>query len=338
MRSKPGFLAVLLWSGVLFAQQTPLTGPVEAFSFDAPTSSLRAVNGSLGSASLGPALFSEIEFGSVAPRQNYAIAFRHGRGLLVSGLGTDQPASSPLTDSAAVPEGVAWSGDGSTAILFSRKENWIQKLTGLPGSPKLGPSLNLSLLGGSLSAVASDTTGATIAIGIAGGASSGIFEVSDGQGFVPILSLAQPVALSFSDDGGTLYGIDGAALQLTEMKMADLTSQRWALGALQDPIAVRSATGASNARVIYVAGRSDRLLMTMDASSHQTIGTIPLSFQPTSLEPLGRRSFVLGSRVNGHDPLWSLSTSPQASVYFVPATPIPLRQAAPLPFGEDRRK
>ncbi len=323
---------------MLFAQQTPLTGPVEAFSFDAPTSTLRAVNGSLGSASLGPALFSEIEFGSVALHQNYAIAFRRGRGLIVSGLGTDQTTSSPLTDSSAVPEGVAWSGDGSTAILFSRKDNWIQKLTGLPGSPKLGPSLSLSLLGGSLTSVASDTTGATIAIGIAGGASSGIFQVTDGQGFVPVLSMSQPVALSFSDDNTTLYGIDGEARQLSEVRMSDLTSQRWGLDPLQDPIAVRSAPGASNSRVVYVAGRSDRLLMAMDASSHQTIATIPLSFQPTSLEPLGRKSFVLGSRVSGHDPLWSLTTSPQASVYFVPATPIPLRQAAPLPFGEDRRK
>jgi len=346
MRCKPGILGVLLWSGawssVLSAQA--LIGPIEAFSFDAPTRSLRAVNGSLGSASLGPALYSEIDFASVAPHQSYAVAFRNGHGMIVSGLGSASQPSVTALDAAAVPEAVAWSGDGSTAILYSRSGNWIQKLTGLPGSPALGPSLSTSLLGGSLLAVASDSTAAHIALGIAGGASSGIFEMTDGQGFVPLASLAQPVSLAFSDDDATLYGIDAAALQLSEVKMGDFSSQTWALAPLQDPIAVRSATGPSNSKVIYVAGRSDRLLMALDAASHQTIATVPLSFQPTLLDPLGRNSFALGSRVGGHDALWSLSISPQASVYFVPATPLTLKPTSQLPersaqgAGEDFRK
>ena len=333
MRCKPGFLGVLLWSGigsgVLCAQG--LIGPVEAFSFDAPTRSLRAVNGSLGSASLGPALYSEIDFASVAPHQNFAVAFRSGRGMIVSGLGSAAQPSVTALDSAAVPEGIAWSGDSSTAILFSRSGNWIQKLTGLPASPTLGPSLSTSLLGGNLLAVASDSKAAHIAIGIAG---AGVFEMTDGQGFVPLVSIAQPISLAFSDDDATLYGIDGASHQLSEVRVADFTSQRWALDPLQDPIAVRSATGASNAKLIYVAGRSDRLLLAMDASSHQTVATIPLSFQPTLLDPLGRSSFVLGSRVDGHDTLWSLRTSPQASVYFVPATPLTERKATQFPVLE----
>jgi hypothetical protein len=337
MRCKPGFLGVLLWTGVwsgVLSAQT-LVGPVEAFSFDAPTRSLRAVNGSLGSASLGPALYAEIDFASVAPHQNYAVAFRSGRGMIVSGLGS---ASQPVVialDSAAVPEGVAWSGDGSSAILFSRSGNWIQKLTGLPASPTLGPSLSTSLLGGSLLAVASDSAAAHVAIGMAG---SGVFEMTDGQGFVPLVSLAQPISLAFSDDDATLYGIDGASHQLSEVRIADFTSQSWALDPLQDPIAVRSATGPSNAKVIYVAGRSDRLLIALDASSHQTIASIPLSFQPTLLDPLGRRSFTLGSRLGANDTFWSLMTSPQASVYFVPATPLTSRMATPLPVQEDFRK
>jgi hypothetical protein len=341
MPSKFGLLG-LVFCGVLSAQSAPLSGPIEAFAFDAPTRTLRAVNGSLGSASLGPPLFSEIEFGSVAPHKDYAVAFRRGRGLIISSLGSDQPSSTLLADSASVPEGVpegvGWSGDGSSAILYSRAGNWIQKLTGMPASPKLGPSLSLSLLGGSLSALAIDTTGAHIAIGVTGGASAGIFDMTDGQGFVPLLSLSQPIALSFSDDGGTLYGIDGSTHQLSELKMADLTSRMWGLDPLQDPVAVRSVKGAGNSQAIYVAGRNDRLLMALDVSSHQTISIIPLSFQPTSLDPLGRNSFVLNSR-DGHDPLWSLVTSPQASVYFVPATPLALRQGeVALQLQEDRRK
>jgi len=68
----------LLISSCLSAQQTSLSGPVEAITFDAPTRSLRAVIGFPGAASFGPALLDNLDLASVAPRQNYGIVFESG--------------------------------------------------------------------------------------------------------------------------------------------------------------------------------------------------------------------------------------------------------------------
>lgn len=321
MRCVTVFLPVFFWIGVLPAQQPPFSGPVEAFTFDVPTMSFRAVVGSLGSAFLGPAILSRFDYGSVAPHQDYGIAFRGDQCLLVSGLGSEQLSTTVLPGSFSLPEGVAWSGDGSVAVLYSRTGNWIQTITGLPASANPGASVSMSLLGGTLSTVAIDLHGEHIAIGVVG-ETAGVYQIAGGQSFIPLLPLSKPIALTFADDGGTLYALDGATGQLSELNMADLTSQTWPLDGLQDPSLVRSAYDAAHRHVIYVAGRSDRLLRVYDASSHQVVADIPLSFQPSVIEPLGRDSFLLGPRANEGDPLWSFTNASQPTVYFVPATPL----------------
>ena len=96
MRKVLLFLAALSSIPSVLAQPSGVSGPVEGFTFDAPTSSIRAVIGSLGSASLGPAALSRLIFASVAPHQNYGIAFRRGQFLFVSQLGSDQVSTAGL--------------------------------------------------------------------------------------------------------------------------------------------------------------------------------------------------------------------------------------------------
>lgn len=183
------------------AQQAPLSGPVEGFVYDAPTGSIRGVLGSLGSASLGPAIVPLLDFASVAPRQSYALAVRRGQTLLISGLGSvglasTDPSLTALAGSFSVPDGIVWSGDGSVAVLYSRTGNWIQAITGLPDSVAAGPLLSLVPLGGSLSAVATDLHGARIAIGITGD-HSGVYGLVGGRvGSPPWMRLTRLLWLS----------------------------------------------------------------------------------------------------------------------------------------------
>jgi hypothetical protein len=145
-----------------------------------------------------------------------------------------------------------------------------------------------------------------------------------GQNFVPLVDISAPVALGFSDDG-TLYALDGATEQISEVGVSESGSvtsamQTWPLG-LDNAIAIRPARDASNRQILYVAAGSDRLLVEYDASSHQNIVAILLSFAPTTIIPLGSNSFLLRTRNNSSDPLWSFMNAPQPLVYFVPATP-----------------
>ena len=322
MRRKVGFFSILLIAGGLRAQQAPIRGPVEAYTFDAPTMSFRAVVGSLGSSSLGPALVEGIEYGTVAPRRDYAIAVRNGTVILVTGLGSGQVAAAQLSGAFSTPEGVAWSEDASLAVLYSRAGEWIQPVRGLPAAPETGSPLSLSSLGGSLSFVAVSGRGAHIAIGMAG-ETGGLFEVTAEQNIMPLLTLRKPVAATFSADGGTLYFLDGSSRQLSALNWQQRTSQTLPLDNVQDPFALGAVRDGVRGEIVYVASRSDRRLASYEASTGAAGATVELDFEPTGIEPLGRQSFSLAARAANSDPLWSFVTLPQPAIYFVPATPLP---------------
>ena len=321
MRSGLVFLAVSI--GVVSAQ-TPINGPLEGFTFDLPTLSLRPVIGSIGSATLGDPLFRGAIFGSVAPQQNHALIFDNGRCSVASGLGSAQTSTARIPGSFVLPEGVAWSSDGTTAVLYSKTGNWIQIVSGLPSAASVGASLSIGSLG-TLSAVAADTHGAQIAVGVAG-ASAGIYRVADGASFVQLLPLSNPVTLGFNEDASTLYGVDAGKNQLFALTMASLASQFWALS-LTDPIAIKATHDATNRAVIYVAGRSDRLLVAFDASTYQIVASAELSFQPEAIQTLGASTFLFGSRTTSDDILWSFRNTAQPTVYFVPAPPVKPRES-----------
>ena len=302
----------------LCAQQVFLSGPVDGFIFDPPTKTFRAVMGLPGSATFGPALASGFDTGWVAPHKNYAIGFQQGNCFLVTGLDSANVSPTPVAGLFGQPESTAWSGDGSVAVLYSRSANWLQVVSGLPDAPQLGAWVDLSPLGGSLSMVASDQRGKTIALAMQG-ANGGVSLSSDGQNFVSALAMANPAALTFSSDGGSLYILDGGALQLTIFSVNAYSFQTFSLSGLQDPSAIASGRDTQGHPVVYVAGASDQIFQAYDPASQQMLLNLALDFQPTGITAFGPNSFVIASRSHTTDPLWLFASVPQPAVYFVPA-------------------
>jgi hypothetical protein len=304
--------------GVVSGQQIGFSGPIEGFTFDLPTASLRAVTGTPGSALFGPALLDRLDFGSVAPHQNYAIAVQGENCLLVSNLGSDRISTSRISPVSRRLDAITWSGDGSLAILYSRSGNWIQEISGLPGNPSVGPYQELSSLGGLLSAVAAGQQGKQVAIAVTGN-SAGVYLLTDSQAFAPVLQLSNPIALAFSSDGTSLFVLDASAMQLSILNLASLSSQAIPLAGLADPFAIQSAPETQNRQLVYVASRSDQLLQEYDIASQQVVLELPLYSSPTGIDEFGQNSFLIRSRLQAGDPLWLLTSSPQPAVYFVPA-------------------
>jgi hypothetical protein len=301
--------------GVASGQTAGISGPVEGFTFDFPTASLRAVRGYPGAASFGPPILAGLEFASVAPQRNYAVAFQNGNFLVLSNLDSGKASSLAVPSVTRVPEAVSWSNDGTFAVLWSAGANWLETLSGLPSSPAAGAYIDVSALGGSLTAVAIDSTGKRIAIAVSG-SQSGVYLVTGSQGFAPIgPQLANPVAVSFSSDGTQLFAIDAGAKQLAIVNLSNSSSQMTALDGLADPFAVQGSAAR-----IYIASRSDRLLRELDASANQLVD-IPLSFSPRGIEPFGANSLLLASRSMASDPLWLVTNGTQPAAYFVPAIP-----------------
>ncbi len=320
LRTSVSLSLISILIGFLAAEQSQLSGPIEGFTFDAPTGSFRAVIGLPGSASLGPAILDGFGRGSVAPKKDYGLAFTGGKCAIVSGLSSANPSVSEFSGALASPDGVVWSADGSQAFLFSSSGNWVQRFSGFPNIATPRASVDLSFLSGSLSTIASDTLGKRLAIGV-DGELGGVYLVTDGGDPVPLLAGSKPIALAFSDDGSELYALDGATLRLTQLHLADFTSHPFSLDGLRDPVAIRSIRQASNRQVLYVAGRNDSLLRAYDADSRQILTDFPLDFSPTGLDDLGRNSFLLAPRRSGGDPMWVFTTTPQQAAYFVPLAP-----------------
>ena len=303
--------------GVASGQTAGISGPVEGFTFDPPTTSLRAVIGFPGAASFGPAIVSGLEFASVAPQRNYALAFQNGSFVVLTNLDSGKASSLAVPGVTRVPESVTWSSDGSFAVLFSAGANWMQTISGLPSTPAPGSYVDLSSLGGSLTSVALDTTGKQLAIAISG-AQSGVYVMTGSQAFAPVISLADPLGLSFSSDATKLFVVDAATKQLATVSLSNLSFQMTALNGLADPIAVQES-----ASKIYIASRSDQLLRELNSSGAE-VADIPLTFSPTGIQPFGANSLLVAARAQATDPLWLVTNGTNGSAsaaYFVPAIP-----------------
>jgi hypothetical protein len=316
---RPALLLVLgIASASCLPAQPSLSGPVEALTFDAPTRSLRAVIGFPGAASFGPVLLDSLDFASVAPRQNYGIVFQSGNCLFAAGLGSQAVSTVAIAGVAARPDGIAWSRDGSLAVLYSSAGRWFQTITGFPNAPVAGQMVDASNLGASLTAVAVDATGKQIAIAISGD-NGGVYQTTGGQDLTTLVAMSKPMALSFSADAQTLYALDAGTLQVTAVSLSGHGFQTLALPGIANPVGIQSVQDSQNRQLLYVAAGSDRMLRILDVASQQIVTDVQLNFQPTSLDQFGSGSFVVASRSQSAKPLWLFASTPQPGAYFVPA-------------------
>jgi hypothetical protein len=324
VRAILGIVGLLSFSCSVSAQQTALNGPIEGFTFDTPSHSLRAVIGTLGSASLGPILFALADSASIAPHKDYGIVAARGEYVFVSDLKSGKASSRGLDLSPSVGDQIAWSSDGSMALLYSRADNSIRLLTGIPDSPTIGSPADLSLMGGAVNTIAiarTPTHGSQIAIAMAG-ASAGVYGIKDGAGPVLLLPLTDPSALVFSDDDATLYALDKTTNSVTALTISNNASYSWPLDGLKGASAIAIGRDSSNQPLLYVASRRDRALSVYDVTTRQSTTNLSLSFEPDGIQPLGRASFLLAPRMSDGDALWSLKTVPSPAIFFIPATPL----------------
>ena len=341
---RPVFFVILgsTFAACLPAQTPTLSGPVQGYTFDAPTRSLRAVYGFPGASSFGPPLRTGLEFASAAPLQKYAIGFQDGQCLLISELGSSKLSTRTLSGVEAQPGGIAWSGNGSVAVLYSLSGNWLQRISGLPSAPAIGKRVDGSTLGGGvggmLVSVAADAQGKEIAAGVTGEA-SGVYESSDGQNFTSLKQVAKPVSLAFSTATGTsdstsLYVLDSSVPQVVAINLSSHGYQTIALDGLVNPLAIQAVQNSQNIQQLYVAAANS--VRILDISTQQIVADVSLGFKATGLGQFGSNSFILAARAKTSNPLWLFASAPQPGAYFVPAiqSPSPAHGRAGLLGGE----
>ena len=313
----------ILWLGIfaalpLAAQQPTLSGPVEAYTFDAPTRSLRAVIGFPGAASFGPPLIDNLQSASVAPKQTYAIGVLAGQATLIAGLDTQKVSTAVLAGVAGILDFVTWSGNGSVAVLYSASGHWFQAVSGLPSAPQAAARVDFSNLSGSLTALALNSDGSQVALAISGD-SGGVYQSTNGGALVRLQALANPVSLSFSSDGKTLYVLDAATDQINAINLSGSGFTTLGLSGVTNPIAIQAFLDSNKKPLLYVAAGTDRLLRILDPANDQVMQDVALHLAPTGISLFGSNSLVLAPRAQSNSPLWLYASVPQPGAYFVPA-------------------
>lgn len=320
--------AALLSTAALFAQGSQIRGPLQSFVFDAPTRSLRAINGMPGFSSLGPVTvdLAAFAFGSISPSGKLAIACGAGDTPCVlvstdaSAVQSELPGGPFAADHA--PDGASWSSDSNKLVVYSRQSNRVRAYSGLASAD---PRLDLDLEFPDLSAATIGPAG-DILVATSNPDGSGVFRLSSGAPEL-LAALPNPGSIAASAKSGLfIYNRDSGRIEKYALwNSTSVPDDTWRFDqALNSTVALLVSKDLRGREVLWVANSPGEtegsMLLGLDAATAETLYSFNLAFQPNRLEPVGADNFLLFARSADGEPFWCLSLAQaEPKVYFIPA-------------------
>ena len=136
--------------------QSTLSGPSLGFVFDSDAKGIRPILGIPGAASLGKPLDLGIAVvkAAISPQEDYMLAFSSDSSLLLVRSNNGVISKDTNANIAGVPDLIAISPSGQSAVLFYRQMANVQVLTGLPKSLAAPQTIDISGLPNSLDTLA----------------------------------------------------------------------------------------------------------------------------------------------------------------------------------------
>jgi len=309
-------LCVLLIGGLnLAAQEARLGGPVSGFIFDSAMRSIRPILGLPGASYLGEALVADLDWASIAPSGEVALAAKEGRLYALRGLGAEQ-AWAEIEGALGVADRAAWSADGAAAVISSQGR--LQVLRNLREEPLAGAAVELP---GRVSALALEASGGCAVAGVKSAAQGGLYLACPDAPVRLLAAMGEPAAVVLARGGRHLLAAERAGSRLLEiqnfreaatvMPFAEMPGTSW------DPVGL--AIGSDH-RLLFVAHRSEKRVDTFDLETRTLVGQMGVDWEPMLAEPLAVKSvFLLKSTGGEGEPLLVLDAGRESAVYFVPA-------------------
>ena len=306
-------LALISLSALLVsAQQSRIAGPVSGYLFDGSAHGLRPILGIPGASLIGdPIRFGfDLASASVAPRQDST--------FVAAGDGTfhlfriDGGAVSEVTVAglSAVPDRVVFSPAGTAAALYTGGS--VAIVTGLPASPSITGTLDVSALGTPDSLALSDDGAILLA---AAGTSVELY--GNFNDFGKLTDVAGPAMVAFAPGGhdAAIGDLAGAGIVLYH----DLTGSGDSsiLAAPDDTLTGSTGlTFSTDGKGLLLANSPAQSVIAFDLAAGNR-SSIPCSCSPTGIARMGNL-FRLNEL--GRDPVWLLdSQAAQPRTLFVPA-------------------
>ena len=312
VRNFCGFTLILLSAGGLAGESAQLAGPVSGYVFDASARGLRPILGVPGSSLLGNPVDFGLEVGAayVAPGQDAAFVRAAGGTFHLFRLQSGAATEVMVNGLAGAPERVIFSPSGTAAALY--RSGSVQIVTGLPASPAIASSLDVSAAGvpGSL-ALSDDGTSFLLASG------RSVELIANGGGLQTLTATAGPALLAFAPGRLEAAVADPAGAGVVLFRNLAGAAAPQVLAAPDNTI--QSATALAftpDGGRVLLANFGAQSVMAFDLAGGAP-SSIACSCSPTALARIGN---LFRLNEPGRDPLWLLDAQGDSPrLLFVPA-------------------
>jgi len=298
---------------LLHSQPAGVAGPVSGYVFDNAVRGLRPILGTPGASLIG----NPIDFGfgisavTVAPRQDTAFVTAADGSFHLFRIAAGTPSEITLNGLAGAAQRVVFSPLGQAAALYSAGS--VQVISGLPNSPAIAASIDISAAGNPAALALSDDGAALL---VASANSVQLF--GSGANLGQLLPTAGPALLAFvpGQQNAAIADLQGAGLVLAQNLLNGPSTQ---------VLAPSDATIQSGSALAYSADGSQLLLASSAGQSVTSFdlaagsrNSLACACSPSTLTRIGD-----WFRLNevGREPLWMLDAKAGSQLVFVPAAP-----------------
>ena len=295
-----------------------IAGPVMGFSVD-QAAGIRPILGLPGAATLGQPVISAAGLDGVtlSPARDYALALLSSGREVVLVKNLRATAGAAVLDVVPGPTRIAISPSGDAAVLYYAETARVRVLTGLPESPSVRWSLDLTGLSGKPAALAvSDGGGAVLVAPTGEPAPVWIATADAGQRF--LYTAAGSPSLTFlvgSQDAAIADGATGAVVLVRDPAgQPQVTQIGGQAEGVSHPLAIAASQDNSK---IFVANAQPAGVVSLSLTGKDP-ETQPCACTPTGLERMAGDS-VFRLNEPGGGPIWVLDAGgPTMRVVFVP--------------------
>jgi hypothetical protein len=292
-----------------------LNGPITGFVFDQQSRAIRPVLGIPGASYLAGGVVSNLDAAFVSPDGGSALAIADGQLRYYAHL--SDPAGVAVDGIIDGTDRVAWAADGSAALLFSSSKIAAQMLSLTGSAPVARQAIDLSGMGGEITALAFD--GERLLVGLSAADGGGVYAVTADGAAQRIAAATHPTAIALA--GEDLYFSGTGAGQIWQVKSY---ARQPGVVLFAEGDVVGTPVGmqvSSDHKRLFVADGGGSKLAVFDIEGRWQQQSIELAFAPTRLDRLGQPSlWLLNDGGPSGSPLYLLSDRDNGpAVYFIPA-------------------
>jgi len=260
---------VLMFASAVGGQSTAtLSGPVLGYVFNAPEGKLRPLRGVLGSATIGDPLPFDfvITQAWTLDKSHVVVSTSATSELLALSLETSPLSVIAISRAPSDPSQASASVHGKAAAFYYAASQRIEIVTGLPGSPSVSQSIDLSFLRGQpLTHVAVSDDGTLVVYSIAEADRESLYVWTPSASSRFVFSVVSVGGLAIAANGAAIVTDRGANEVFAIPDARNAAVSHFLLGE-RDGVSRPAGVAISTNNEIYIANTGSANLVTLDSS------------------------------------------------------------------------